>query len=543
MPAIFALGLGCATAGAQHLSLDRIEADLAVIKARVVEGPKGYTIIDKGHSSGVQKGDLWSLYSAAGDVFDPQTGKKIGEFSVPAVLCRAVQVQGSFAAVETKCLAEECIIEPGMEAFRYKHAGARFIDPTGAFFELYKALRLRLDHLDWHGYEKGADRLRSNPPSLWEVVFVAGDDGLTLWSGGELRAVYTTADDDRAEAPGSSQPGEPAVLTRPAPFLEPAGFREIARVNETIRNIGAGRSAKSQSPYLVWLAGRTVSAADRNGRPVHKYTYQGFGRPVSMSVSGRDLVALNVLVPDSGMASMILKITDAGFRKVAENIPYLLAFMQDPQNKGGTELWGQRFSRSEMLLPVVHKLRIAEGSATRAGSVDVPFGYSLLGAFFADLNGNGVAEHGFFNPGGRLAVYESGEKIWESREKFSAPAGTLLVSDPEYPEGAPRRLEVWSRPVVFRHAGRTCAAMTLKRAGWAQMIGGGAEAGQIGIFCAAQASYRLGLPAGDLNGSVHDVSVVEDSLLVCTAEGGSLSSGGSSRILSVPISKVLAAGR
>jgi hypothetical protein len=430
-----------------------------------------------------------------------------------------------------------------MEVFRYKHVKARFIDQPGTFFGQYKALRLRLDHLDWRGYEKGSDRLCSNPPSLWEVVFVAGDDGLTLWTGGELRAVYTTAQDDRAEAVGSSAPGEPTAPTQPVYPLEPAAFREVARVRETIRNIGSGRSAKNQTPYLVWLADRTLTAADRNGVPVHRYTYEGFGRPLSMSLSGGDLVALNVFVPDSGMASMILKITDAGFRKVAENIPYVLAFMHDPQKKGGTELWGQRFSRSELLLPVVHKLRIDGGSVAPAGSVDVPFGYSLLGGFWADLNGNGVAEHGFFNPGGRLAVYESGEKIWESREKFSPPAGTLLVSDPEYPEGAPQRLEIWSRPAVFRHAGRTCAAMILNRDWLAEMIGGGHGGGQISFFYAEQGSYRFGRPAGDFTGVVLDVSVFEDNLLLCTTEGGSLVSDGRSRILSVPLSRILAAGR
>lgn len=152
-----------------------------------------------------------------------------------------------------------------------------------------------------------------------------------------------------------------------------------------------------------------------------EYEYQGFGQVVDLSVSGNNLLAVNIYDPDTGMRSMLLEITDSGFKKKAKGIKYMLSFMGPADNDKEPVLWGQRFSRMDLLLPVVFRLKIQDDAVSRGQRVDVPFGFSLIGAFLGDVNNNDKAEMGFFNPGGQLVVQEQGAQVWESTEKFAPP--------------------------------------------------------------------------------------------------------------------------
>ena len=472
------------TARAAGFDTGRIEKAVAPQKARVIQGAEGRMLVNKGSRDQVEKGDIFCIYASGQTVTDPETGKNLGAYAAPEAFARVVRTSEKFAEIRVRCLAPDCNIEDGQAAVRFRDVPARFMDVDGTHFSDYTAIRAELPHLDWQGYAGDVDPGDAQEAAEFSVVFAAQADRLTLWRGGEIKAVYTRAYSDR-HTPGSAASsqdrpktkasrhdagtqGKSAVpglaLPSMADSVKAEDFRAVASRKEVTRNIGVVQTAGSQRPYLLCLGSRKIEARALDGGKRFAYTYEGFGEVVSMSVSGRSLAAVNVYVPAEGMRSVVLELTDSGFRTAAENIPYVLSFMHPHGEGGKPELWGQRFSPADLLLPAVYRLEIKEdGSVSRGEKIAVPFGYSLFGAFFADLNGSGTRGHGFFNPGGRLVLYESGQAVWQSNDRF-APGGTdLQVRDPADSEAAPDRVEIWSQPALFRQDGAFLAAAALNR--------------------------------------------------------------------------------
>lgn len=543
------------TARAEGFDTGRIEKALAMQKARVIQGPDDRMLVNKGSGDQVEKGDIFCIYASGQAVTDPETGKNLGSYAAPEAFGRVVRTSEKFAEIRLRCLAPDCGIEDGQAAVRFSDVPARFMDVDGTHFSDYTAIRAGLSHLDWQGYTEAADSGDAQEASAFSVVFAAQADRLTLWSGGEIKAVYSRADSGR-QAPGaadSSQDrpraeasrrdagtsGKSAVpglaLPSMADAVKAEDFRAVTSRKEVTRNIGVVQTAGTQRPYLLCLGSRKIEARALEGGKRFEYTYEGFGEVVSMSVSGRSLAAVNVYVPDKGMRSVVLELTDSGFHVVADNIAYVLSFMHSPGEGGEPELWGQRFTMADLFLPAVYRLHIKGGAVSRGEKISVPFGYSLFGAFFADVNGNGTREHGFFNPGGRLALYESGQAVWQSNDRFTAGGTDLQVRDPADSDAAPDRVEIWSQPALFRQNGAVLAAAALNRSGLSDFFGGGASQGTVGILQFTGSGYQLRPLADHFQGAIRDVHVWQGELLICVSEGELVSQKGRSHVLALPL--------
>ncbi len=547
---------GFCTARAGGFDTEQIEKALAMQKARVIQGPEDRMLVNKGSRDQVEKGDLFCIYANGQAVTDPETGKNLGSYAAPEAFGRVVRTSEKFAEIRLRCLAPDCNIEAGQETMRFKDVPARFMDVDGTHFSDYTAIRAGLSHLDWQGYTAEADPGQAQEASAFSVVFAAKADRLTLWSGGEIKAVYTGADSDR-QTPGSAASsqdrpktkasrrdagihGKSAVpglaLPSMADAIKAEDFRAVATRKEVTRNIGVVQTAETQKPYLLCLGSRNIEARALEDGKRFEYTYEGFGEVVNMSVSGRSLAAVNVYVPDEGMRSVVLKLTGSGFRVVAENIAYVLSFMHPPGKGGELELWGQRFTPADQLLPAVYRLQIKEdGSVSRGEKIAVPFGYSLFGAFFVDVNGNGTREHGFFNPGGRLVLYESGQAVWQSNDRFTAGGQDLQVRDPADSDAAPDRVEIWSQPALFQQNGGILAAVALNRSGLSDFFGGGASQGTVGILQFTGSAYYLRPLADHFQGAIRDVHVWQGDLLICVSEDVLILQKGRSHVLALPL--------
>jgi hypothetical protein len=169
----------------------------------------------------------------------------------------------------------------------------------------------------------------------------------------------------------------------------------------------------------------------------------------------------------------------------------------------------------------------------------VPFGFSIFGAFYGDVNADNRAELGFFNPGGRLVVYQQGAHVWEASDKFAPSYGSFLVADPENPDVAPSKVAVWGQPALFSQNQRQFAAIPLNSAGFSSMIGGRPGQGTVGIFFGRDDVYRLQRLADHFQGPIQDVAVYGGKLLICVAEGGFFSQGARSHVVSVPLSALV----
>lgn len=551
LPAFLLMIIFPAFLSAAEIPSDQVASDLSVLEARVIQGPQDHWLINQGSQQDVKKGDLFTLYLPAQSVKDPETGEILGEFAPPAATARVVQVHERFSEIEVQCLDDrDCEIAPGMQAVRHEQVKAWFVDETGDSADQYKLLRSRLDHLDWQDYRQSAGQGPESGAFAWGVVFVADSNGVTVWTGGQVRGIYQSEEKARTSArfaPAAKRakvaPAAKSAAVRALPGMgtpmEVSGFEAVASFDNRADHMGVARSAGSGTSYLVFLSGRTIAARSLEGGHTFEYEYPGFGEVVSLSGAGDHLLAVNIYDPDAGMRSMILEVTDNGFAQKAEGIPYVLGFMGRAENGKAPQLWGQRFSRTDLLLPVVHELDLKDGTAETGKRIDVPFGFSLFGAFYGDVNADNRPELGFFNPGGRLVVYQQGSHAWEASDKFAPSYGSFLVADPEDPDVAPSKVAVWGRPALFLQNQRQFAAIALNSAGFSSMIGGGPGQGTVGIFFGRDNVYRLQRLADHFQGPIQDVAVYDGKLLICVAEGGFFSQGARSHVVSVPLAALV----
>ncbi len=551
LPAFLVMAMLPALASAAGIPADQVASDLSVLEARVIQGPQDHWLINQGSEQDVQKGDLFTLYLPAQSVKDPENGETLGEFAPPAATARVVQVHERFSEIEVQCPEDrDCGISPGMKAVRHDRVKAWFVDETGALADQYKLLRSRLDHLDWQDYRQSAGQGPDSGEFAWGVVFVADSSGLTVWSGGQVRGIYRSEEKARtsvrsapAAKPAKAAPASNSTAVRVLPGMgrpmEVSGFEAVASFDDRVDHMGVAKTAASGTPYLVFLSGRSIKARCLEGGHAFEYEYPGFGEVVSLSGAGDHLLAVNIYAPDAGMRSMIMELTDDGFEQRAKGISYVLGFMSRAENGKAPRLWGQRFSRTDLLLPVVHELELKDGTVETGKRIDVPFGFSIFGAFYGDVNADKRAELGFFNPGGRLVVYQQSSHVWEATDKFAPSYGSFLVADPEDPEVAPSKVGVWGKPALFSQKQRKFAAIPLNSAGFSSMVGGGPDQGTVGIFFGRDNVYRLQRLADHFQGPVQDVAVYDDKLLICVAEGGFFSQGARSHVVSVPLSALV----
>lgn len=533
MAATLFLAKSPAVSIAGEFPIDTIKSDFSMQTARVVQGPEGHLLLNQGRNQGIRKGDMWTLYLPAQEVKDLETDEKLGKFAPPAAVVRVVQVHDRFSEIEYHCInGKDCHISSGMKAIRFDRVKAWFIDKGGAFSHVYRQLNANLDHLDWQGFRQPTKQAPGSGQSAWGVVFVSSKDGLTVWSGGQVSKIYSAR--KKATAPAKSEavrdvPGTSAPLKAP-------DFDPVISLEQEVDSMGLARSTDSQDPYLIFLTDRQIRAKNLEKDKTFQYVHQGFGQVIDLSVSGNNLLAVNIYDPDTGMRSMLLEITDSGLQKKAGGIEYVLSFMGSADKEKEPVLYGQRFSREDLLQPVVYHLKIEDDGVSSRQKVDVPFGFSLTGAFLGDVNGNGEAETGFFNPGGHMTVHEQGAQVWESGEKFAPSHGSFLVSDPQNSDAAPSRVSIWGQSAVFSVKGQAYAAIPLNEAGFSSMVNRQPAQGTVGLFYGQENSYRLQRLEDRFQGSILDLAVYKDKLLICVAQGER------SHVISAPLASLVSGG-
>ena len=561
---LVAFAVTSAAAGAKF-PLDAVRQDLGEKPVRLISGPQDQPLVNKGETAGIRKGDLFTVYSPAKPVIDPETGDRLGELADPLAVCQAESVHPGFAEVRLHCLQPECSAVSGLEAVRFRDVKATYLDATAAAFSHYKRLRAALSHLDWQGYEavsqeemeKRLQKARTTDRQVPELTLAAGRGRLTVWAGSEILAVYPAAESaagkvQQADPPPASPrqaggAGAPGMAATAVPGtsaeLKAGNIRVMASPERVVHNFGITVPSGQDQPYLVTLSGAEIQARALNGLDAHQTAYDGFGEAVNISVAPDGRLALNIFVPGEGMRSKLLALTSKGFQPLAANINYILAFMPDPAGDGQTQLWGQRFSQADLFIPSVYRLKIADGGVARAESVPVPNAFSLFGAFHADLNANGTPECGFFNPGGRLAVYESADKKWQSSASFAGSLKTLLIDDPQNDEMAPREIEVWSQPAAFKYQQKAYVACALNQGGLAATLGRPPRQGTVGLLDSTGRGFRLRLLENRFSGPIQDVFFWQGQLLVCVVEGGLFNQSGPSHILALPAASLFSASQ
>jgi hypothetical protein len=542
--------------GAEKNIPDEIAKDLALIEASVIKGPDGRYLLNIGENNQIKKGDLWTLYSAGEQIIDPGTGKKLGTLPTLLAICKVVRVEKKFSEITIKCLNEPCDIQSGLTAHRFRDIKTTFQDMDDASFHLYELIRARLPALDWQGYQRIDDTARTMPSSE-EIVIIADKKILTIWSGGEIVAVYDksifvhSASQPETIQPELSVtktkvntsiqeniPGLSKVTPGLNTTLEIKNIFSVGDIEHAVTSMGIMTPIDSQIPYFIYLYDKTIDARAMDGSEKLLYTYKGFGEVIDMSLGNNGLIVLNIFVQSEGMRSRVLRFSSAGFTVLSKDIDYFMKFSDAGESNGNVSLIGQKYDTDNSFDPVAFHLDIdTNGDIKRLNTIGVPAGFRLPGAFFDDLNGNKIQEFVFYNAGGKLAIFEDNNQKWKSAALFG-PSNSILVDDMINETNAPTDLHLWPQPVLLQSDNLILAVIPVNSSGFWRIAIENSQTAGLGILCPQNGSYTFRLFNTRFQGAVQSICLYGNTLYVAVGEGNSFTGKERTQIFAIPVQDI-----
>jgi hypothetical protein len=502
----------------------------------------------------IKKGNLWTVYSTDKQVIEPITGKKLGVLPVPLAICKVTRVEKHFSEISVKCFKESCNIKSGITAKRYREIKTMFQDVNGSSFRLYELIRANLPSLDWQGYQ--SIKTSADVTQLPEGVIIVADKGrVTIWSGGEILSIHdemTSArslpqpvitqltppvterkEIDRKQKTVTCAPGImiPGLSTN----LKIENYRAVTSIDHIVNNVGIIESDGVKRPYLIYLSNKTLYARAIQSKERYHLAYNGFGDVVNMSLGPNGLIALNIYVKKEGMASQILKFTKDGFTALAKDIDYILEF-QDMNGNGVNEsLIGQNFDEESFFGSGVFHLSIDDsGTVTQHDSIYTPTGFNLFGAIMADLDQNKIKETAYYNPGGKLVIYEANKQKWESPSPFD-PIKIMLIDDFVNESNPPKDVPVWPQSALFSADHVLFAVVPSNQTGIWRIVGGRSKNGGLGLLCPGNETYAFRLLTTKFQGPVQSIFMYGNELYIAVAEGNIFTGQGKTHIIAVPM--------
>ena len=539
---------------AEKITVGEIVKELGPLEAKVIKGPDGRYLINMGTIHNIKKGNLWTVYSTDKQVIEPITGKKLGVLPVPLAICKVTRVEKHFSEISVKCFKESCNIKSGITAKRYREIKTMFYDVNGSSFRLYELIRANLPSLDWQGYQ--SIKTSADVTQLPEgVVIVADKERVTIWSGGEILSIYDeltsarslpqpastqstlpvteTKEGDRKQETVASPPGImiPGLSTN----LEIENYRAVTSIEHIVDSVGIIESDGAKRPYLIYLSNKTLYARAIQSKERYHLAYNGFGDVVNMSLGPNGLIALNIYVKKEGMASQILKFTKDGFTALAKDIDYILEF-QDMNGNGVNEsLIGQNFDEESFFGSGVFHLSIDDsGTVTQHDSIYTPTGFNLFGAIMADLDQNKIKETAYYNPGGKLVIYEANKQKWESPSPFD-PIKIMLIDDFVNESNPPKDVPVWPQSALFSADHVLFAVVPSNQTGIWRIVGGRSKNGGLGLLCPGNETYAFRLLTTKFQGPVQSIFMYGNELYIAVAEGNVFTGQGKTHIIAVPM--------
>jgi hypothetical protein len=554
LSAIFFLFMSLNNAYAEKTTVGKIVKELGPVEAKIIKGPDERYLINMGTTHNIKKGHLWTVYSTDKQVIEPITGKKLGVLSEPLAIGKVTRVEKHFSEISVKCLKESCNIKSGITAKRYCEIKAVFQDVNGSWFSLYEMIRANLPSLNWQGYQ--SIETSADVAQLPEgVVIVADKERVTIWSGGEILSIHnemtsaqslpqpaltpsTTPMTEKKEIARkqktvTSTPGVmiPGLSTN----LKIENYKAVTSINHIVDSVRITEADETKSPYFIYLRKKKLYARAIQSKKRYQYAYNGFGDVINMSLGPNGLIVLNIFVKNEGMASRILKFTKDGFTVLVRDIDYLLEFLDMNGNGVNESLIGQHFDEESFFGSGVFHLNIDNsGTVTQHGPINTPTGFNLFGAIMADLDQNNIKDTAYYNPGGKLVVYEANKQKWESPSPFD-PIKIMLIDDFVNESNPPKDVPVWPQSALFSADHVLFAVVPSNQTGIWRIVGGRSKNGGLGLLCPGNETYAFRLLTTKFQGPVQSIFMYGNELYIAVAEGNIFTGQGKTHIIAVPM--------
>jgi hypothetical protein len=521
-----------------------VARDLRTIEAQVAMASEKEVVLNRGLVSGVQEGDLFTIFREGAPVKDPGSGRTIGVLEEPVALVQVESVQDLIAV--GRPLLQLGPLTKGLRAVRYKEIPTLLVDleRSAGSFQYQSRVKLLLKQLDWAAPRPGDETLVQewSEARLQErginLVFVLAPGELLMFNrkGQPLRRWEREA---AAVAPPPPAPavGPPAAA---APSLAAGPYRKLASLDQLVIGLAvADLDGDGVTDLLYLTPGKLVWRPGASGGREAAYPYEGFGRILNFSLSAYGVIALNIVEPGRRMISQLLQVEGGRFKVLAEDINYVLGFF-DADGRGRADvLLGQAYRRETLMGGPLVRFELKEGRFAEAGEIPVPLDCRIIGASFYGAPGPEGPGLAYINAHHKLVIQDGGGRPWMSPRRVGGSMHSVSVQFGTDKLGLDRAVAVETPPLALPEGGPgdNRLLVVANQSSHFNLFGGipSFESGSILLVQTGELGRRLEPITQPFDGAVQGLAFAAGEVYCALVTGNALTEEFQSHIVAIPL--------
>jgi hypothetical protein len=521
-----------------------VAQDLRPIEAQVAMVSDKGVVLNRGHVSGVQEGDLFTVYREGSKVPDPASGRTIGVLEEPVALVQVDAVQDLIAVGLP--LLQVSPVTKGMKAVRFKSIPTLLVDleKSADSFQYQSRIKLALKQLDWVAPRQGDDALVGewSEAHLQErginLVFILGPGELLMLNrkGQPLRRWVREV----AALPPRPLPSAAASPPPTPPGAAAGAYRKLLSVDQLVIGLEIADLDGDDIADLVYLTpGKLVF---RSGAPDAReaaHTYAGFGKIINFSVSAYGVMALNIYEPNQRMLSQLLQLEDGRLKVLAEDINYTLGFF-DADGRGRKDvLLGQPYRGEGIMGGALVRFELREGRFVEATEIAVPLDFRITGASFFGPPTAGVPGMAYINEHHKLVIQESGGRPWLSPRRVGGSMRNVSVRFGTDKLGIDRAVAIETPPLPLPGSapGESWFLVVANQSSHFNLFGGvpSFESGSILLVRGSDVGRRFEPLTQPFDGAIQGLSMANGEIYFALVTGNALTEEFESHIVALPL--------
>ncbi len=563
-------------------TLEDLYQDFSPIEALVINVEAEEVILDKGRADGLHPGDIFTVYKLGKELVHPVTKKVIGHLKVPVGKVEVRRLDQNFS---TAIILSGEEIKVGAPAVRFQDLRVLFLEVApGVGDQILPLLKTKLSGLTF--VQRPGVTFESLSPEWlsregFDLVFVADQRVLRVYNARlEVLQIYGLAGVVSAKVPQapvpSAQATGPQVPPAQAPPSQvpppqappppqvaqapPAGvspgpypystlryqrpaapsFRRVGRLNEVVIDFDIGDVDRDGRPEIVYLTPTTLFITKYRSAGAWKYEYKGFGRILNFSLGPRGWIALNVYVDKEGMRSQLLRFYQGRFEVKVKDINLILGFFDFDGDGVRETLLGQTYDLEDFFGMPVFELRPKRGGGLEYHRrVKVPLNFKILGAAFADLDGDGEREIISMDNAHKLCVFRGTKSLWKSNRKVGGSVYAILVSTGRSSRSYKRAIAAEVEPVVrdINGDGREEVLVVVNKSAHRDLLPGipAYESGEVMVLTLTSTGLDLLPLTGKFEGPLQGLAISGQEVFVVFVKGNPFTQEGESYLLAFPL--------
>ena len=426
---------------------DQLSEDFKVLSGYIVKKVGDDFIVDLDRSSGLVKGDVFSVLGAGEQIVHPVTGKIVGTLDTVKGFLKVIRLKKGYSFARR--IKGSKTFKAGDPLRRYENTPALFWDYTGKGRNMSQQVESLLPHLQWQDFDTAQ---HSKPktigppgepkPALYFILTdmkleVRGTDFVPLH-------VYEIKEPlvEKDNFPPAIAPAVTAVgkTTKPEPPVFKTEMKNSYSVlfegSRTVGNI----SGVTLMADFVDVDNRLLMAGT-DGLKIFVYEVKDRLKQITtidIPVPGRILtvkwwepvktrlyLAVNTWY-DHSIHSMIFAFGDNRLGLAADKLKRILGTFDLDTNGSAETLMGQKLDREEFFGRDIRQLALINGKIRMSRpKIKLPGRFTVVGGTITDLTGDGKVEAVFIR-GGILYIYNGKKQLYASAKKMGGSLSYLI---------------------------------------------------------------------------------------------------------------------